>query len=1786
MAIYLKDAPDLRLNKTPFYLPLNMKNKRKNSAIFLLSPDIKSSVKLMDHPLTISKGLFESYYVEKDINFVINESNHIEEDNSSVMLETYLMEMTKKERDAIPESQFGLEEERKYPLDSAEHVRSAIKLFGHCPENRKHHLAKRIMAAAKKHGVEVKEDTEVYKYAYNKAVNESFGEFEFYHGAIEQIKDNKIKPLSVNYGNRLEKAHWSVFMWREKKHAIPWCLYLLANEWIRKVDPDHAMYNPKDTIWLSSSVIKGEFRLIIREEYWDLIKKSILGSKFWVYTVKSKVGQFGVGHSDYFPEWTAYEDVPITNTDRYTLNSAIFDKFCIKCDKDQYEFFSEKDKTAQNRGLLNFIFYDPDKTFPVIKKIRKKVLNGEINPGEEDLQTIIDGLPLNEVVSDLTPSIVTEETPLFNPMVGRNSEDIITESGFDFQNETSTYRTIFGDTANEMILNEGYSQQLRKMLYNERIKNQKEALLVYDKIKKDCPFIKYTYLNYRLYKEKNLFIDWAYYTENFFKHLKWERDKGVQLYYQFFTKFLKDKRINENNYTVKTVFVPVTDWYDGKNPVWDYTKTINPISVIYRIFRTKTEATLKEDWKGLRFVFFSDKAYFTLTFDNITMTNMPKFISLINKLCSDDVADAEFETKDSAAVITHKIIDKIENSGIVIDDISGGAGDFSKDDLNKMREKDMDTRDRGVTAIMQQANGKTSKDQVDKALLVQKIQKAAEESSDENDALSNMNDDVEDSAWMKNLILDLQEEEGPKISKARTDRMKTGYQAFLKKKIDNATVEELLEVNEGKKELPKENIPIDNINEEWKDVQFSTFSKEYNIEADIMKSLADLNDKSIPVIVTEVDREDASTTEDFIETWTIKLEDINGKRFTMKIDVPKFINNRFMKLRGNYKTINGQLLLLPIIKTDEDTAQIVSNYNKIFIRRVSPSNGTKTSAQVSRLCKFLRTYKGKSIEIIEGDNKFVSSKYPLNIEYADLSCNYSKIKFKDGSYVSFNQDELRKKWKEKEGWTPYFVDSKGNVHDYHSGLSPASEIIVKIREHLTEEEKKDFDSIKADKRLSYTEASILATDIPVIVVMAYSVGLQEAMRKAGIEYEFSEKRPNKEELSGRDYIKFSDGYLLYHDTLENSLLMNGLYNCNTEDYSIKEINKKNMWLDFLDNFGGRIKADGLDNFYDCMFDPITKEICRTYNLPDDYITALGYASALLADTSYNKHTDISGNRFRTNEIIAAYFQKVISKAYGEYKTMSKRSKKDAVISCKQSALIDALLTDPTCSDLSILNPQLEAEEQNTMSFKGLSGMNSDRSYSLDKRTYDESMFGIIGTSTGFSGNVGITRQATINASIKGVRGVISTPKKDKINTLNTLTVHEAMNPWCTTRDDPIRVAMGFIQSTKHPMRIKKAMPNLVTTGMDEAIPYITSDFFSYKFRGNKGKVLKVTDRYMLVQDLETCTVDFVSLEEQTMKNSDGGFYVTVKLDPIVKEGATLKNNDILAIDKTCYKDQVGHESTTKGVTYCIGAMCKLAILPTDEGYEDSSIIDEYLADAMTSAYVVKKDKMLSKDANVYNVVSKGQPIKEGDPLMIFQNAFEEEDANSILRNVTDADVEDVTDLGRIHIRSKISGIVQDIKIYRTCELSEMSPSLRKLVSAYEKQIKDDKKIFDKYKIEGANWKLEPDYKLEPTGKLKKCPNSVLIEFYIKCEDKMGIGDKLIYNNSIKGVIKDIMPLGTEPKTDFRPNEPINALLSTGSVNARMVASIIINGSINKCMIELSRKCKELLGIPWKNLSEM
>ena len=73
-------------------------------------------------------------------------------------------ELSAEERNELKASQFGLPEERKFPLIDDKHVRSAISYFHTCPENKKAQLAKRIKSAAKKFGVEISPNSPITKY--------------------------------------------------------------------------------------------------------------------------------------------------------------------------------------------------------------------------------------------------------------------------------------------------------------------------------------------------------------------------------------------------------------------------------------------------------------------------------------------------------------------------------------------------------------------------------------------------------------------------------------------------------------------------------------------------------------------------------------------------------------------------------------------------------------------------------------------------------------------------------------------------------------------------------------------------------------------------------------------------------------------------------------------------------------------------------------------------------------------------------------------------------------------------------------------------------------------------------------------------------------------------------------------------------------------------------------------------------------------------------------------------------------------------------------------------------------------------------------------------------------------------------------------------------------------------------------------------------------------------------------------------------------------------------------
>lgn len=74
--------------------------------------------------------------------------------------------LTSKDRKVMKNTEFGIPELKKYPLNDAAHVKSAISYFSKAPAKYKHSLALKILKAAKKYGVEVSKDSEVYKEAH------------------------------------------------------------------------------------------------------------------------------------------------------------------------------------------------------------------------------------------------------------------------------------------------------------------------------------------------------------------------------------------------------------------------------------------------------------------------------------------------------------------------------------------------------------------------------------------------------------------------------------------------------------------------------------------------------------------------------------------------------------------------------------------------------------------------------------------------------------------------------------------------------------------------------------------------------------------------------------------------------------------------------------------------------------------------------------------------------------------------------------------------------------------------------------------------------------------------------------------------------------------------------------------------------------------------------------------------------------------------------------------------------------------------------------------------------------------------------------------------------------------------------------------------------------------------------------------------------------------------------------------------------------------------------------
>ena len=1075
-------------------------------------------------------------------------------------------------------------------------------------------------------------------------------------------------------------------------------------------------------------------------------------------------------------------------------------------------------------------------------------------------------------------------------------------------------------------------------------------------------------------------------------------------------------------------------------------------------------------------------------------------------------------------------------------------------------------------------------------------------------------------------------------STAMTKRDEELRKAQLELKIEglkNGTikVEDLRNIHPSEIEISTKDISkkVNVLDKNFTKVKFSNFSGEYVeklYDKDIVSIADTMQDKSIPVYIREVTKEDTSDPMTSKETWTFSLEDSERRRHTLKFDVPKFIEGKYMMINGNKKVFNNQRVMKPLVKTAPDTVQVCTTYNKIFMTRY----GENVESIYEKFRQLVLN--NKAFKVVQGNCSKTNAEYKTSIEYDTLAKTFVEIIIDTGyqnnkRHFVFNQP-LLKKMVEKDGteeakkiYENIITDGTAFFVDYQNGkivfvgmlrpdLGPTLESMEKIptMEAVTEEPdieednknedlefgviemilsslpedkrvpmKKEMASYSAGKRFMFTRCKVMKKNIPLVIFLAYCEGLTTVLRKAKILHHFTEKRPNlKEDVMYRGVIQFSDGYLIYDKfPLKNSILMNGLYGVDTKNYEYAEFDQKDVYMEALAKIcGNRMIASALDNFYDWMIDPVTREILEALNYPTDFVGLMLAGNELLQDNNYRNELDMANWRIRSNEMVYAHAYKRIADAYTKYRATAD-NKNPVKISIPRDAVMKDIAMSQIVEDVSELSPIVEVEKSRSITDKGPSGTNLEQAYTLARRCYHPSMKGIIAMSTSVDANVGINRDLTLEPNITNLRGYVAADKDQKFNEINMFSPAEMLTPLAGSHDDTIRTATGTKQS-KHIIPVDNSSPVLMSTGMEKVLPYHLSSDFVVVAKDDGEVVEYDMDKGVVVLKYKDGSTQAINANVKVVKNGAGGFFLPSKMNcSKLKKGYKFKKDDVLA-----YNDQFFSSSKGEGVRFNIGTLSKVACIGSYANFEDGDAVTVKLSKKMGTRICMETHAVVGLHSNVDFIVKVGDHVEVGDPLITYDQSSGDPGFNKLLANIGKDMQEEIKDMGKTPIKSHYEGTIRAIKIYSTVEPDELSPSLKKIVTAYYKEIGEKKKLVSKHKDKKDTSMdytfMEEDKKIETEdGKVLGITvgEGVLIKFYIEYQDNVDTGDKLVHFAALKGITGEIIPEGQEPFTLDRPEEEISSTFGPAAILARMVPSAMTTMYGNKIIIEVKRKLMEM-----------
>ena len=1006
-------------------------------------------------------------------------------------------------------------------------------------------------------------------------------------------------------------------------------------------------------------------------------------------------------------------------------------------------------------------------------------------------------------------------------------------------------------------------------------------------------------------------------------------------------------------------------------------------------------------------------------------------------------------------------------------------------------------------------------------------------------------------------------------------------------KLNNVTFDTLVSITDTP--LPKKIRPL-HISTTSKSAlagtSFSNISREYEdklMDRDIVATFMNMSELPDGFYVTDVKVTDASTSTTLMNRWTVTLKNKqNDRQSVINVNIPKVINGRFYN-NGIWYNIGKQDFPIPILKIDRNKVMLTTNYQKITVKRYD----TRSLVDIGMLTKMMSTLTkqdGSNPYVRSGNSTGTNSRFISTIEYDEYAKQWDEFHNKEAKcLIIFNRHKCLKQYQ--------FVTV--NENEFCCGMCNDVPVIVNtdtgltrqgitltqtMLETMSDDFKSKYSKIKPGKVSMYSQITI-GVNMPLGVAIAAWEGFSSLVKHANVQVQYVDKSFSDPKFI---VIPFKDKSVAIPNTIQNQLIFNGFYRINTKAYTLSEFDSPIMKADsvFVDIFNQHFfkqysQLTLFITYYKFFVDPITKDVCLHFNIPNDICGMLIYASNMLADNGFISEATSSLYRIRSSEIVPAILHYRLAFAISNYtNSLGSKSRAAKFVFNPNEVIYELMSNVPNVEPLSALNPFVELHTRENISRKGFKGVNDERTYTLDKRSYDHTMVGKMAMSSPNNRGVGITRQLTADPKVESVRGYTSTKDiNGEYNDLQLASWSELLTTGTVSRDNAIRNAIGTSQ-TSHTVQTEGSQPSLISNGTDEIVAAHLTDEFVVMAKQD-GVVIDMNEDYMIVQYRDK-TKQAVNISPRQSFNTGSGFYVNNQLKPNFNVNDKFKENDILAYHPMHF---------TKGldnVIRCnIGPLAKVAFTQTYATYEDGGLVTASFSKKMRTTLSMIERRKIDATDDIDFIVKVGDEVEIGDPLITFG-----------LGDTGDKSVDNflkafqmnssVIDSAKRIVRAKHAGKIVDIKMYTCKSMDKLSPSLYKLLSQHFRDNMKRRQILDKHDKSSSVYKMDTLFNL-PTEPIKGqsimgITTDVLIDIYIEHSDEQSIGDKAVAYSCMKQITSEVIPEGLEPFAESDPDEEISMFVNGGSIMKRMVPSALIIAAGNKVLVNLKKQMKKI----WEN----